>query len=117
MTPIDRLRNRVAHRVTNALFVATIAALLAITSYAQSVTGDVVGTAMDKNGALISGAHVMVRNTGTGSVRKTTTDERGEFRIASLPVAAYKLEIEAPGFVKSVSTFDLTVGQVLTLNP
>jgi hypothetical protein len=98
------------------MIIAVIAAMLTATSYAQSVTGDVVGVVSDKSGAVIAGARIAIRNVGTGSRRELTSDGRGEFRIASLPVASYEMEVEAQGFAKSISNFSLTVGQVLTLN-
>lgn len=109
-------KSRITRRMGKALIVAVIAAMWSHTSLAQSMTGDLIGTVTDKNGAAIAGAHITIRNKGTGSSRKTTTDEHGEFKVASFPVAAYEMQVEAQGFASSQNSFDLTLGQVLTLN-
>ena len=111
-----RLRNYFRRYSSPALILALLAALLHPLTYGQSVTGDIVGTVTDKNGAVIGGAQITIKNMETGSLRRTVANENGAFSLASLPVAAYQIEVEAVGFVTSQRNFSLTVGQVLTLN-
>jgi hypothetical protein len=104
---------------TGASWLAAVVFALALTgvgALAQSLTGDVYGKVTDANGAVIPGARVTVRNVGTDARRQTTTDDGGEFRLASLPAADYQVEAEATGFVKGVESFKLAVGQGLAVN-
>lgn len=109
-------RGRFCFRVLWLAAAALFVALAAAGATAQSVTGDVYGKITDANGAVITGAKVTVKNVGTGSTRQATTDGGGEFRLASLPVADYEVEVEAAGFTKGAETFKLAVGQEVVLN-
>src|SRR5205809_168234 len=84
------------------VYVAFASALLLVTSleqaWAQGSTATVVGTVNDTSGAAIPGASVDVKNTGTGAVRKTVTDERGRFRVVDLLIGEYEVQASNPGF-------------------
>src|SRR5438094_8094561 len=81
---------------------AFVGALLLVTSleqaWAQGSTAAVVGTVNDTSGAAIPGASVDVKNTGTGAVRKTVTDEQGRFRVVDLLIGEYEVQASHPGF-------------------
>src|SRR5213596_403869 len=84
------------------VYVAFASALLLVTSleqaWAQGSTATVVGTVNDTSGAAIPGASVDVKNTGTGAVRKTVTDEQGRFRVVDLLIGEYEVQASHPGF-------------------
>ena len=84
------------------VYLAFVSALLLVASleqaWAQGSTATVVGTVNDTSGAAIPGASVDVKNTGTGAVRKTVTDERGRFRVVDLLIGEYEVQASHPGF-------------------
>src|SRR5690348_12258347 len=69
---------------TSALAICTsvLAILFSISvAVGQEVTGSIVGTVVDSSGAVLSGATVTARDINRGTVRTTTTDDTGSFRI------------------------------------
>lgn len=83
------------------IFICTVMA--AQISFAQGVTGRIVGTASDSNGAAIPNAKVTVTNQGTGSNTPLVTDSTGSFRANNLPPGNYQVRIEAPGLATVIS--------------
>src|SRR5262245_26890510 len=83
--------------------IISIAALAAFAlpgaAFAQELTGVLVGTVKDQQGAVIAGAVVRVQSTALiGGPRVATTDEKGRLRFAELPIGDYAVTVEAPGF-------------------
>jgi Carboxypeptidase regulatory-like domain len=74
--------------------------LLAATPHlaGQVNTGDVVGTVTDVSGALLPGATVTIKNTGTGASRTLQTGRTGDYSLNLLQVGAYEITIQANGF-------------------
>ena len=66
---------------------------LAISSHvaAQVISGDLVGTILDKTGAVIPGARVEATKNDTGVKYETTAGENGEYRIPNLPIGTYSV--------------------------
>ncbi|MEW6210643.1 MAG: carboxypeptidase regulatory-like domain-containing protein [Acidobacteriota bacterium] len=60
------------------------------------------GAVVDSNGAAIPNATVTIRDQSTGMTRTQITDESGNYSVAGLPPGTYKIEVDAPGFKKSV---------------
>src|ERR1051325_6195802 len=70
---------------------------------AQEITGSIVGTVKDSNGAAVKGATVTITNSDTKLVVRTlTTNDDGEFAAPLLPVAFYDVGAEATGFKKNL---------------
>ena len=91
-----------------ALFVLGAASLL----HAQIVeTGTITGVVKDNSGAVIPGAHVTVRNTGTGLTSKISTNEQGLYVTPPLNPGDYTVQVEVAGFSKVVEKVRLEVGQ------
>src|ERR1044072_8841581 len=72
---------------------------------AQEITGGIVGTVTDANGAAVKGATVNV----TGAAKKTvvrtvTTNDEGQYDVRDLPVTLYEVSVEAPSFKKHVES-------------
>jgi Carboxypeptidase regulatory-like domain len=66
---------------------------------AQGLTGALIGTVSDQQGAAVAGALVRITSPALiGGTLKTTTNERGQLRFPSLPPGTYLLEIELQGF-------------------
>jgi len=68
---------------------------------AQSA-GTITGTVADPAGAVVPGAPVEAKNTGTGSVYKAATSGTGNYTISELPAGTYELTVTAQGFKKEV---------------
>lgn len=78
-----------------------IAALLvAFSSYlaAQDATGRIVGTVTDRTGAVVPGAHIVITNAETHSVRETVTDATGFYQVLALPIGNYTVAADHKGF-------------------
>jgi hypothetical protein len=79
-------KGRKTMRKTTLILAATIAALLTLStlSFGQEVTGNLVGTVKDSNGAGVPNATVKITNSGTTVVVRTAqTNEDGEFNAES----------------------------------
>lgn len=80
---------------------------------AQTPNGTIVGTVRDASGAVLLRATVTVKNDATGLVRQTATDERGDYRVPSLPWGPYTVEVQLQGFsTVTVTGTPLAVDQV-----
>jgi len=80
-------------------FIATLTmALLAAVTFAQTTSGDLVGTVRDPSGATIPNANVTVTNEGTGVVVSVTTGSSGEFRAPNLLPGQYDIAVSSAGF-------------------
>jgi hypothetical protein len=66
-------------------------------------TGYISGTVMDKSGAAISDAEVVLTNTGGSLTRTTRTNNDGAYVLAGLPGGAYDLTVSAKGFQKYIA--------------
>src|SRR5678815_3238701 len=67
-------------------------------AFAQGGTGQLSGSVVDANGAVVTGASVKLTSLGTAQERETVTNNAGDFVFTLLPAGAYKLEITASGF-------------------
>ncbi len=75
---------------------------------AQSFRGAIIGTVLDQTGGPIPGADVTVKNVGTDLSRTVKTDDAGNFSVPELPLGAYSVTAEKPGFT-SVTQAGLNV--------
>jgi hypothetical protein len=106
-------------RIPRALFVVlALCFSFANIAFAQEITGSIVGTVKDANGAVVSGAAVTIVDVDKKiTVRTATTDDDGIFSARDLPAANYDVTIEAPNFKKHVeSKVKLDVGQRRTID-
>jgi len=69
----------------------------------QTFRGTILGTVTDTSGAVVSGATVHVKNTGTGLERNTQTSADGTYSVPELPLGTYIVTISQPGFQTSVT--------------
>jgi hypothetical protein len=72
--------------------------LLVLSLFAHGDTGQLNGTVVDANGAVIAGASVKLTSQSTSQMREMMTGESGEFAFPLLPPGRYKLEVSASGF-------------------
>lgn len=74
------------------------------------------GIASDSTGATVSGAQITLRNLQTLLTASTTTNDRGLFYFAVLPVGSYTLTADHPGFATvQINDIDLVVGANLSI--
>lgn len=85
-----------------ALVVIFAAAIFVPTSPGQAISGDMVGTVLDKSGAAVPKANVEVQNVATGVKMTAVTNDRGEYRFSNLPVGAYNVTASAGGFSRTM---------------
>lgn len=81
---------------------------------AQEITGTIVGTVRDANGAVVSGATVTITDPSKSDtvIRTTVTNSDGEFAAPNLPISTYTVTVEAANFKKAVNTdVKVDVGQ------
>ncbi len=83
-----------------------------VMAQAQSTAADLAGFVRDPSGAVVSGATITARNTGTNFTRNATSNEEGFYQIVNLPPGSYEVSVEAANFKKAVlPDVKLTVGQ------
>jgi Carboxypeptidase regulatory-like domain/TonB dependent receptor len=104
------------------LLLAVIAALGSVYMFGQATaSGSIQGVVNDKTQAVILGAEVTATNKATGAKRIATTNDTGFYRFDLLPVGTYTVRISKSGFASYAQTFELLVGQTVsidaTLNP
>src|SRR5882724_1417728 len=93
---------RMNRKLRDKLILVATCLALCIPSFGQVLKGSISGTAIDQQGAVVSGAQVKATNTGTASVLTTTTDNSGSFRFNLIPAGEYKIEISAQHFKTAV---------------
>ncbi len=93
------------------LFFVMILAPIVPPASAQEVSAGITGTVTDPTGAAIPGAKVTARDIQRGTIWPTQTNEAGVYALPRIPIGAYELKVEAPGFKAAVRS-----GIVLELN-
>jgi len=81
-----------------------------------SATGDLHVIVKDEKGSVVTSATVTAREQAKATVRSTTANTDGEYRLVSLPPGVYTVTVEAAGFAKAEAKDQaLTVGQMKEL--
>jgi hypothetical protein len=70
----------------------------------QSTTGSLTGVITDPQGAIVSGATVVLTNSETRVETRTTSNDQGEFVFPSVAPGRYSLGVEATNFKKALAT-------------
>ncbi len=99
-------------RGISAIFVVCLFILISICGlHAQQITGTIVGTVHDEQGAVISKATVKATDVDTGIAHSTASDDHGDYRIQYLAIGNYVIEVTAQHFKTLVQP-----NVVLTIN-
>ncbi len=93
---------------------ALLSLFLSSVSYAQ-FSGNIQGVVEDPSGALVSKAQVTLQNTATQVQQETASNERGEYKFASLAPGSYKVTVTAAGFAPTEINATLETSQTLNL--
>jgi hypothetical protein len=89
---------------------------LASSTYAQSISGSIVGSVVDPSGLPVAGATVTLTETATSGKLQVPTDEGGRFTFAGLLPGKYGVSIEMSGFKRlEQRSINLTAGERLTV--
>jgi hypothetical protein len=96
----------------------TATAILPPSAFAQTAsTGVITGVVQNEKGEVVPNATVRAVNTGTNATREATTSDEGVYEITQLTPGNYRVEVEAPGFSKSVNdSVTVNVLQRTTVN-
>lgn len=89
---------RTTHKVLALLLVLSLSSVFA---FGQAISGDLTGTVVDPQGAVVSNATVVAENVATGAKSTVTTNSTGGFRIANLPIGTYNITASGAGFKES----------------
>src|SRR4029450_1276207 len=84
------------------------AACFILEANAQVIYGTVTGSVTDEAGNSVSGAKVLLINTGTNQSREANTDANGNFIFTSVPGGTYSINVKKEGF-QAFATRGLTV--------
>jgi hypothetical protein len=91
-------------RLILALLGLLIFSLAAANLSAQTFRGTILGTVTDPSGAVLPGAKVTAKNTGTGLERSTETSADGSYSLPELPIGTYNVTVSLNGFQTFVAT-------------
>jgi hypothetical protein len=91
--------------------------MLAVSAFAQTTTGRLVGTVSGPDGVL-PGATIVVKDNQTGKEQTLTAGEDGTFTFPQLEVGTYTVTITQQGFKTYIATdLKIDVGREYSLNP
>lgn len=104
------------------LLVLALLLLASAVAFGQAISGDVIGTVVDKTGAVVPAATVTAVNTATGVKATTTSTSSGEYRFGNLSIGTYDITASAKGFATAavkdvVVSLNKTVAIKVTLAP
>ncbi|MBV9242408.1 MAG: TonB-dependent receptor, partial [Acidobacteria bacterium] len=99
-----------ANKIKVLLSVVFVLILSALT-FGQGTTGQVEGVMKDPQGALIPGATVTIKSTGTtaGFTKSAVTGDDGYFIISNVPVGNYDVTVEKAGFATQRTQITVTL--------
>ncbi|HKV60578.1 MAG TPA: carboxypeptidase regulatory-like domain-containing protein [Candidatus Acidoferrum sp.] len=70
----------------------------------QAISGDIVGTVVDKTGAAVPGVAIEIENVATGVKSTTTSRDQGDFRFGNLSVGTYTIHASKTSFATTTIT-------------
>src|SRR5215510_1871590 len=96
--------------------IIAFASLMSLTAFGQ-VSSSISGTVHDPNGAVVSGATIVVKNVATGAEFGATSSGSGVYTVPSLGSGVYIVTVSATGFKQAVvRNVKLDVGVPATVN-
>lgn len=113
------MNNQILKALKATLFLAMMCLCVSHTAFAQEITGSLVGTVRDSNGAAVSGATVTITDPSKDNIviRTVTTNDNGDYSAPNLAVSTYQVSVEAANFKKFVQNdVKLDVGQRRTID-
>jgi hypothetical protein len=84
---------------------------------AQAISGDIVGTVLDRMGAAVPGATIEVENVATGVKVSTASRDQGDFRLGNLPVGTYTIRVSKTSFsTTTLTNFAVELNKISAVN-
>jgi hypothetical protein len=80
------------------LLLVFLLAGLAAWGQSDANKGQITGTIVDPNNAVVPNAKIRVKNTATGATRELTSGAEGQYRAVLLDAGTYDVTVEASGF-------------------
>src|SRR5206468_973063 len=117
--PIPFVFRRSNPAMIRACVVILVCLVLVGPAFAQSqaANASIEGTVVDTSGGVLPGVTVTVTHIDTGTERLVVTNDKGLYRALLLPLGAYRVVAELPGFKKFEQTgIKLSVGQTAVIN-
>lgn len=93
-----------------------LVALSASLAYGQAIDGNIVGTVVDSQGAVVVGADVTATHVATNVVSTTKTNGVGEYHFDHLPVGLYKITARMTGFKAITEQVEVELNKTGTRN-
>jgi hypothetical protein len=93
-----------------------LCSLSTLHSFAQTSTGTLAGRVLDRSGAAIPGAHIVITNPQTESKRELITASEGDYVCSALLAANYDIIVEADGLQRLVRSATIQAGTITTLD-
>src|SRR5215831_12123748 len=114
----DVMRRRDLQRAATAgIAIVSLIAFGSCLVFSQVSTAALSGVVRDASGALVPGVTVTVRHVESGLTRIAVTNETGSYSAQLLPVGAYEITTDLPGFKQEVRRgINLVVGQEAVVN-
>jgi hypothetical protein len=105
-------------RHTSPLFLMVLTtSFLAISSFGQVTDGNLVGTIYDVSGKVVPEASVAAKNTATGVIAETKSDQSGAYRFNNLPVGSYNVTVSSAGFAgRELKDLSVDLNKIATAN-
>ena len=100
---------------TSVVFALAFLGVCSAAGFAQSITGSISGTVVDRTGSPIAGVTVKLTSQATAAVREALTDTSGLFQLNAIPAGFYNVTVEHPGFKKVRGFQDRTGAQRIAL--
>lgn len=100
-------------------FVLALFGLLAMSvgiAFGQAIDGNVVGTVVDTQGAVVVGADVTSVNIATNVVKTAKTSSSGDYRFDHLLAGTYKITAKMTGFKTISEQVDVELNKTTTRN-
>lgn len=102
--------------VVLALALLSLVVLSANMAFGQAEAGSITGTVRDATGAVVLGANVTAKNTGTSVERSTQTGSVGQYTIPGLSPATYEVTIASANFATFRAKVEVVVGGITTVD-
>jgi len=96
--------------------IASLVGTLGLAVIAQVTGGAVTGNVVDQNGAVISGATVVLKDKERGREYTATTTSSGSYFFPNVATGDYVISSSAPGFATSKGDLTVSLNQTATAN-
>jgi hypothetical protein len=81
-----------------------------------STTGSLAGIVVDPSGALVSAAHLILKDNSKGTIQEVDTDGEGSYLVPFLAPANYTVSVSHSGFKTESYAVTVSLGPTTTLN-